>query len=156
MLHTYSSFDSWSLLKKVLCTLLSHQTILCSENFKKVKNWHLQNDGFSTLRRSDILDSDVFCHWKLTLKVRFRHFLVTHLKFSKIQIKKNLQIKKSSTDFWAKPYSLLTLVLKTPPLNHINSHLSPFLSQKSGSPSILKTSPTDPPRWWDVVSFLFS
>ena len=46
-------------------------------------------------------------------------------------------------DFW--PFSIIF-----GPIVHLltscTKYLSPLLSQKSGSPSILKTSPTDPPR----------
>ena len=48
----------------------------------------------------------------MTLKVRFRHFLTTHVNIFESQIKKYF----SFTDFFAKMKALLTHVRKTPPL----------------------------------------
>ena len=53
-------------------------------------------------------------HWKLTLKVRFMHFLTTRMKVSKNPIPKKYL---SFTDFVAKIYSLLIHALVLRPQN---------------------------------------
>ena len=65
-------------------------------------------------------NSNDFWHRKLTLKVRFRHFLTTHVNICESQIKKLCFFYC----FFAKIKPLLTHVRKTPPLrSHYWSYL---------------------------------
>ena len=91
----------------------------CSHGPSKIRR-HFRNKSRSILKLSKNVfykkcgqkDSNDFWHRKLTLKVSFRHFLTTPVNICESQIKKLLLFYW----FFAKIYSLLTHVRKTPPL----------------------------------------
>ena len=74
-------------------------------------------------------DSNDFGHRKLTLKVRFRHFLATPVNICESQIKKLFFLLLI---FFAKIKPLLTHVRKTPPLrsHYLFYNIVAFLKEK--------------------------